>query len=197
MASSKRSRATVVIIRNNTLLLVRDRGRHHYSLPGGGFKHGETTIQAGIREVCHEELGGLTVLSAKRLRVCDFQGERAKHKVCQLEVEGNPYIKSKELDNLVWWDMRSDISIQGHVTYILKQVRKVPVDSQRTDRKDAPLFDAYNSLGVNPDDSIELIKAIYRKKSMYYHPDIGGTNEKMKKLNWAYNLVMESRGQKL
>lgn len=63
------------------------------------------------------------------------------------------------------------------------------------DRKE-DLLDSYDILGASPDDPIELIKDIYRKKSMYYHPDKGGDAERFKRLTQAYNTVMESRGQK-
>ena len=119
--SATRHRATVVILRDGKVLLVRDRGRSDFSMPGGGFKSGESTIQAGIREVSQEELGGLTVESAERLRECDFDGRRARHKVIRLTVKGDPYIKqSKEIAELVWWDMRQTLRVQSHVTRILK-----------------------------------------------------------------------------
>lgn len=125
--SHKRYRATVVIIRNNKVLLVRDKGKKDYSMPGGGFKYrGESTVEAGIREVSKEELGGLIVISSKRLRQCDFEGRRAKHKVCQLVIEGDPYINQpKEIDRVIWWDMKSDLYIQGHVKYILNKLGKL------------------------------------------------------------------------
>jgi len=113
----KRYRATAVVIRDGKVLLVRDRGRHDFSLPGGGFKRGESTVQAGAREV-YEELG-LKTLSAERLRRCDLVGRRAKHKVCLLEVSGEPYLKSREIDRFVWWGMEEELLIQGHVRYIL------------------------------------------------------------------------------
>ncbi len=121
----KRYRATVVIINNGRVLLVKDKGVKDYSFPGGGFKKGETTIQAGIREVC-EELGGLTVLSAERLRQCDLHGTRAKHKVVLLTTSGKPYVKDKyELENdILWWDMKSKINVQGHVKYIIGKLAK-------------------------------------------------------------------------
>jgi curved DNA-binding protein CbpA len=62
-------------------------------------------------------------------------------------------------------------------------------------RKEATL-DALDVLGVGPDDPVDLIKDIYRKKSMYYHPDKGGTDEKFKRLKDAYELIMNNRGQK-
>ena len=68
-----RYRATALIIRDNKVLLVRDIGRKAYSMPGGGFKPKESTIQAGTREVI-EELR-LKVISATRLRYCDLKGK--------------------------------------------------------------------------------------------------------------------------
>ena len=68
--------------------------------------------------------------------------------------------------------------------------------SGETARRES-LMDAYDILGVSPDDPADLIKDVFRRKSMYYHPDKeGGTNEKFKRLNKAYELICESRGIK-
>jgi len=56
------------------------------------------------------------------------------------------------------------------------------------------ILDAYDILGASPDDPIELIKDVYRRKSMFYHPDKGGDAEKFKRLTQAYELVMKNRG---
>lgn len=56
------------------------------------------------------------------------------------------------------------------------------------------ILDAYDILGASPDDPIELIKDVYRRKSMFYHPDKGGDGEKFKRLTQAYELVMKNRG---
>lgn len=56
------------------------------------------------------------------------------------------------------------------------------------------LLEAYDVLGVAPDDPVEMIKDVYRRKSMYYHPDKGGSEEKFKRLNKAYEMIMKSRG---
>ena len=69
----------------------------------------------------------------------------------------------------------------------------VSTNNAPTGEKEA-LLDAYDRLGVSPDDPIELIKDVFRKKSMYYHPDKGGTDEKFTKLRNAYELIMKSRG---
>jgi ADP-ribose pyrophosphatase YjhB (NUDIX family) len=116
-------RATALVIRNSKVLLVRDKGRHDYSMPGGGFKPGESTIQACIREVEKEELK-VKVISATRLRNCDLEGQRAYHKVALLVVEGEPHnIDYKELDEFMWWDMKEKIPLQGHVKYILSKCK--------------------------------------------------------------------------
>jgi ADP-ribose pyrophosphatase YjhB (NUDIX family) len=115
-------RATALIIRNDKVLLVRDMGKSDYSMPGGGFKPKESTIQACIREVS-EELK-MKVISATRLRVCDLEGQRAYHKVGLLVVEGEPHdIDYRELDGFIWWDMKEKIPLQGHVKYILNKYK--------------------------------------------------------------------------
>lgn len=123
----RKYRATVVIFKDDRVLLVRDRGKRDYSFPGGAFEKNETTIQAGIREVCVEELEGIRVISAERLRHCDLDGQRAYHKVCRLTIEGEPRIKQhRELAELRWWDMKDkSVKPQGHVTYILKKLNKI------------------------------------------------------------------------
>ncbi len=57
------------------------------------------------------------------------------------------------------------------------------------------LMDAYDILGVSPDDPVDLVKDVFRRKSMYYHPDKGGNVEKFKRLNQAYELILKSRGE--
>jgi ADP-ribose pyrophosphatase YjhB (NUDIX family) len=122
-----RYRATALIIRDGRVLLVKDKGRHDYSMPGGGFKPGESTIQGTIREV-NEELK-LKTVSATRLEFCDLEGKRGYHKVCLLVVEGEPHIDHKELDGYIWWDMKEQLPLQGHVKYILSKYESRNVTS--------------------------------------------------------------------
>lgn len=58
------------------------------------------------------------------------------------------------------------------------------------------LLDAYGILGVAPDDPIDLVKTIYQRKAMYFHPDKGGDTKKMQRLQKAYETVCEVRGVK-
>ena len=67
-----------------------------------------------------------------------------------------------------------------------------PTDTEAI-RKES-ILDAYDILGVSPDDPVDLIKSVYQRKSMFYHPDKGGDPEKFKRLTRAYELIMKSRG---
>jgi 8-oxo-dGTP diphosphatase len=87
-----RSRATAIIFRDSRVLLVKDKGKDKYSLPGGGINHNEPSVSAAAREV-HEELG-LHVSMVKRLENCDFRGAFNNHRVCLVEAEGEPYYRS-------------------------------------------------------------------------------------------------------
>ncbi len=62
--------------------------------------------------------------------------------------------------------------------------------------KKESLLDAYDILGVSPDDPLDLIKSIYQRKSLHYHPDKGGDPNKFKRLTKAFELIMKSRGTK-
>jgi len=71
----------------------------------------------------------------------------------------------------------------------------VATNSEQSRRQD--LMEAYDILGAGPDDPVDLIKDIYRKKSTFYHPDkLGGNAEKFKRLTEACDLILKSRGEK-
>jgi len=115
-----RARGTAVVFRNGKVLLVRDKGKHKFSFPGGGVNHNEPSLAAAIREL-YEELG-MSARKAERLFRCDFKGSLSKHKVSLLETEDEPHLRGKELDKFIWWDMKADIPRYSHVDYILKRL---------------------------------------------------------------------------
>ena len=118
---TKRVRATAVIARDGKVLLVRDRGKHRFSLPGGGLKKGEPTLSAAAREL-YEELG-LRATSIERLRECDFRGKASKHKVCLVtEFDGHPHIQGHELSEFRWWDTKDNVPVFAHVRFILSRL---------------------------------------------------------------------------
>ena len=116
-----RQRGTAVVISQGKVLLARDRGRHRFSLPGGGIKRGEPTVSAAAREL-YEELG-LKAMNIERLRDCDFKGSMNNHRVCLVtEVEGTPHLRGHELNKFVWWDMNELIPVFAHVRGILSKL---------------------------------------------------------------------------
>jgi len=114
-----RARGTAIIIRHGNVLLVRDKGKYKYSLPGGGININEPAVSAAAREV-YEELG-LHVTMVKRLRGCDFKGSLSQHKVCLVEATGTPKLRGHELDKFIWWDMKEPLPVYEHVEYILRK----------------------------------------------------------------------------
>jgi 8-oxo-dGTP pyrophosphatase MutT (NUDIX family) len=115
-----RYRGTAVVIRDDRVLLVQDRGKHRFSLPGGGIKGNEPAVSAAGREL-FEELG-LSPVKITRMRECDFKGSASHHKVCLIEARGEPHLRGHELDRFIWWDMKDNIPVFAHVTRILSKM---------------------------------------------------------------------------
>jgi 8-oxo-dGTP pyrophosphatase MutT (NUDIX family) len=117
-----RQRGVAVVIRHGEVLLVRDKGKHRFSLPGGAIKKGEPTVSAAAREL-YEELG-LKAVKATRRRDYDFRGAVSKHRVCLIQASGNPHLRGHELDKFVWWDMKKPIPVYAHVQHILRKLKE-------------------------------------------------------------------------
>lgn len=116
----KRIRGTAVVIRENKVLLVKDRGKKKFSLPGGGTNRNEPSLSAAIREL-YEELD-MSARKAERIFKCDFLGSFNKHKVSLIETDDEPFLKSRELEEFCWWNMKDQIPRYAHVDYIIKQL---------------------------------------------------------------------------
>ena len=116
---AKRRRATAVAIRNKRVLLVRDKGKEKYSLPGGGIHKGEPSISAAAREL-FEETG---VNCSKIEWQFPYEGKIQQHQVFRVTPQGDPKIKDGELNDFVWWDGKWKLSVDNHVTQILKRMR--------------------------------------------------------------------------
>ena len=115
-----RQRGTAVVMRDGKVLLVRDRGKHRFSLPGGGTRENEPAASAAGREL-FEELG-LSPTKITRMRECDFKGSASHHKVCLIEARGEPHLKGHELDKFIWWDMKAAVPVFAHVRVILAKM---------------------------------------------------------------------------
>lgn len=72
----------------------------------------------------------------------------------------------------------------------------VPIDTERAQKE--TLLDAYDILGVSPDDPQDLIDRVFRAKSSIYHPDnkATGNEVKFKRITEARDRIMKARGQK-
>lgn len=51
----------------------------------------------------------------------------------------------------------------------------------------------YQILGISSNSSIEDIKKAYRSLALKFHPDRGGSEEKMKELNEAYEYLINNQ----
>ena len=124
-----RNRGTAVIFKDGKVLLVRDKGKSRFSLPGGGINRNEPSVSATAREV-YEELG-MHVSMVKRLHECDFEGSLSKYNVCLVEANGNPRLKGHELDKFIWWDMKEPVPVYEHVNQILSKIIKHKYDQKQ------------------------------------------------------------------
>ena len=112
-----RLRASVILMRNGRALLVRDRGRPTYALPGGGIEKDELPIIAAAREL-YEETG----LEADRIRfLFVFEGKYNNHHLYEVEADGEVAVRG-EVDGYTWWDMRDDTPVYPHVRGILERL---------------------------------------------------------------------------
>ena len=113
-----RQRATAVVIRNEKVLLVRDRGKEAFSLPGGGIHKHEPALSAAARELYEET--SLRPLKAQYAGVYD--GSFNHHIVFVVEAEGDVRIRRKELSKAIWWDGQDKIRLEKHVQKILELI---------------------------------------------------------------------------
>lgn len=103
----KRNRATALVYRDGKLLLVRERGAKHWSLPGGGMKKGEDPVAAACREL--DEETKLTAISATYL--FHYESLSQHHHVCLLAAEGKVELLKEEIGDYRWWDGKNQLPI--------------------------------------------------------------------------------------
>ena len=116
----KRNRATALVVNGGRLLLVRERGAKHWSLPGGGMKKGEDPIEAARREL--DEETKLTALSATYL--FHYESPSQHHHVCRLDAEGKVVLLREELGDYRWWDGKAQLSIISSSKEIIRRARE-------------------------------------------------------------------------
>ena len=122
-----RDRATAVVQRDKRLLLVRDRGFRHYSLPGGGVNRGEKPEDAVIRELAEET--GLHAQSVSPLLRCRTSDVFNTYLVYLVEATGDLRINRTELSEALWWDGQERLPLFGYVRRVLTQLGWPNVDA--------------------------------------------------------------------
>ncbi len=112
----KRQRATALVVKDGKYLLVKDKGRKSYSLPGGIDKW-EAALTAACREL-GEELG---MKAYKAERLFDYTSEESfnDHKVVLIFAGGEPRLNDRELESFRWWDGKESLPVYPNVTNII------------------------------------------------------------------------------
>ncbi|MFW6056696.1 MAG: NUDIX domain-containing protein [Chloroflexota bacterium] len=116
-----RRRATAVVRRDGCLLIVRDRGFRHFSLPGGGVRNGERPEDAAVRELKEET--SLDALSVSALPQCSTSDIFNTYHVFLIEAAGEVRLDPIELGEALWWDGQRPLRLFGYVKHVLKQLK--------------------------------------------------------------------------
>jgi hypothetical protein len=68
------------------------------------------------------------------------------------------------------------------------------LSKQGVSLKDMGMFDPFKILGVSADATQEEVRKAYKAAARKAHPDAGGSNEEMMKINAAYEAICRFRG---
>lgn len=116
----KRKRATAIVTnRKGEVLLVRNKNTRHFSLPGGRIRSNERASMSVARHLYQE-----TRLTAHKTNwVCDHDTSSNRHAVYRIEAHGRLRMQKKELDEVMWWNLRDEVYAWDHVEAILKKAK--------------------------------------------------------------------------
>jgi len=82
-------------------------------------------------------------------------------------------------------------TLSTNIRVIIQAINRVQEyqQTEETIKKDDP----YTILGVFPDDPIDVIKAVYKARVKFYHPDKGGNKEKFIEIDKAYRAILNDK----
>ena len=109
-----------IVMRGGRTLLVRDRGRRSFALPGGGVQDGELPICSVAREL-HEE----TALAAAAVAYLgEHSGKYNRHHIFGAAADGVVDVARDDMvEEFAWWDGAADVPVHPHVRAILGAFR--------------------------------------------------------------------------
>ncbi|MCI0669523.1 MAG: J domain-containing protein [Myxococcaceae bacterium] len=91
--------------------------------------------------------------------------------------------------------LRADSKMRTHAVRPAQEVVPMASVKARLERFLAAVEDQdpYRVLGVSPLDSAERVRTRYRELALQCHPDRGGTPERMREVNAAYERILSHR----
>ena len=117
-----RQRATAIVERDGRVLLVRDKWRPAFMLPGGGIDEGESPEVAVARELQEETT--LTATAVQYLFTHD--GKYNHHHVFSVQADGDVDIAHDPMVvEFAWWDGKADVPVHPHVNAILDRMKRI------------------------------------------------------------------------
>ncbi|GAA2140749.1 NUDIX hydrolase [Actinomadura napierensis] len=100
--------AALVVVRHGmSVLLVFDRHRRQWELPGGRIEPGESPLQAGVRELCEEtglHLPALALVGYARFRLVDPGREEYAAVYTGRVTARHRFVPNDEISAMRWWD---------------------------------------------------------------------------------------------
>ena len=122
MNETPRQRATAIVERDGRVLLVRDKWRPAFMLPGGGIDEGESPEVAIERELREETT--LTAIAVQYLFTHD--GKYNHHHVFSVQADGDVDIAHDPMVvEFAWWDGGPDVPVHPHVNAILDRMKRI------------------------------------------------------------------------
>lgn len=122
-------RATVVVINQDRILLVKREGETLWALPGGRILDAEPPIERAAQSVTRAT--GLRITSLQFLG--RYEGRVSDNQVFLAETEGELQPNLQYIQDARWWDGQEEWPLQDHVNAILDRMLGEPEEEQSSE----------------------------------------------------------------